>query len=280
VLIDRGGADRYTAGSRSQGFGSTWHFYEDIYLPAGTGLLLDGSGRNLFTGPGKDGAFWTQGVDGVGVGLDAGRAGLNGFDLVDSLFSLFFLERPRPVGTASMTAPTSGSVLHGDLVLRGTADGGPLPIDWVEWRADLGAWTLAEKNASSWASWRAPLDIDALSDGPHVLRARGWTGAGDTTHAIAEVEVQRWLPEWDVQREGEDLVIAFDLATREKVPVDDGLVTLVVLDEAGLPLATFSEGLSQGAGRYRSAWTPPGPGEYTVRAELPDQLLGQTTIQA
>jgi len=278
VLLDGGsGADRYAAASRSQGYGAGETFVEDLWVPGGTGVLVDAAGRNTFTGPGKTSALWFQGQDGVGVGLDVGRLGGVALDTVDTAFWLFGMTRPQALIEVTIDDPGPGTELHGDLFVHGTAGAeDPLEVEYVEWRVDFSPWAVADPE-SSWTTWSAALDVDAVSDGYHEMWARAWAQGVPSGPSLVPVQVERWLPTWDVDQQGSDVDIVFDLHTRNGDPVDSEGVVLRALDQDGGELAVFSECLSQGGGRYRASWVPPEPGSFVLSAEIEGQVLGETT---
>ncbi len=91
ILFDATGNDTYQAGPLAQGYGTGFAAL-DMRFPGGTGIFVDASGSDTFSGPGSTGAaFWVQGVDGVGIGV----SGDNGAHNVEHFFDIFeFLPLP------------------------------------------------------------------------------------------------------------------------------------------------------------------------------------------
>lgn len=273
VLADRRGNDSYTGGDRSQGYGA-----------GGRGLLLDGAGRDRFSGsPGADPALWVWVRGDGGVGLDAGRGGEAALNTIDEAIRPLCQQlicRPHPLPTVSITAPTHLAVVHGDVTVAGAADGGPIGVDAVEWRFDEAPWILARKG-ETWATWSDLADVDGLADGKHVVWARAWASGLDSWRAARTIYLERWDVSWETPSSaGPGAVeLIFRLATRGGAPVDSPQVTLSVLSPSGEGVASFGPGLSDGGGRYLATWQPPAPGTYTLRVELPGEVLGMMSIE-
>lgn len=273
VLADRRGNDSYTGGSRSQGYGA-----------GGRGLLLDGAGRNRFSGPGADPALWVWVRGDGGVGLDGGRGGEVALNTIDEairpLCQQLGICRPHPLPTVSITAPGHAAVVHGDVTVAGAADGGPIGVDAVEWRFDEAPWILARKG-ETWATWSDLADVDGLADGKHVVWARAWASGLDSWRAARTIYLERWDVSWETPSSAGPgpVELIFRLATRGGAPVDSSQVTLSVLSPSGEGVASFGPGLSEGGGRYVATWQPPAPGTYTLRVELPGEVLGMMSIE-
>lgn len=263
LLVDLDGNDTYAAGPRSQGYAESEFVTGIGFVHGALGGLVDGGGRNGFTGPGQGDYTWVRGDSSIGFGVDGGEAHAVAIAFLDGLSPV---GRPQPVPTIAID--TEPFVLHGDARVEGTSDGGPLEVDRVEHRLGNGRWLLSERLDGTWTSWAAPLSAEALPDGAHVVSARAWASRLDSAPERVTIEVERWIPVWDEPIEdGEGLTVSFDLMTRSGAPVASDDVRLLV-DGTDAPL-------TRDGGRY-TARIAAGP--HLLEAVLPGQILGSTSI--
>lgn len=267
VLLDADGNDTYVAGPRSQGYAETETFPGIGEVRGAIGALIDGGGRNTFTGPGSEDYLWVRGDTSIGVGIDGGEAHSVTLQLLDALLPV---GRPQPVPTVAITSPQDGFVLHGAARVTGTSDGGGLDLDRVEHRVGDGRWALAERDGEGWETWVATLSAETLLDGDHMLRARAWASRLDSAVDTLVFEVERWTPVWlEPVRDGDEVLVAFDLITRAGEPVEAPGVALRI-DGAEVPLESAG-------GRYTARVTIE-EGDHDAVATIPGQVLGSTTF--
>lgn len=108
ILADLGGDDGYLVKSNAntQGYGNPRREFGSI------GVFLDLSGRDAYSGPGRDGRRWTSGLWGVGWDLDSSCADWLQKQpaLAETLFPLRALGEPKLVAPSPYESPPQDSI--------------------------------------------------------------------------------------------------------------------------------------------------------------------------
>ena len=160
-----------------------------LFLGLGNDTVLavnpDGSTRWMF-GTGDGNHFHTTpalGVDGtlyLGSMATVGTSGRNVFYAIGNRTAAANL--PPAV---AIDAPSSGHVLSGTVVVRGTAYDPDGDVEVVEVQIDAGPW----RSAIGTSAWAYELRTDLLADGPHEILARSYDGSAYSSVAAISVTV-------------------------------------------------------------------------------------------